>query len=179
MARRILAALAGLAAVALLAGCTPADAADRTVQTVHLIDVDGGALPDGTTLGWEDDVFGSPVASDPDSTHAFPVPQGATAAATFVSPRGKEHDTATWSASGWLGLTPEGILLPNLKLSGNTEAGSGTPSGTTAVAVAGGDYSTGIAFLDGTQVIEVDYVEITVTGNADPVKATWTWSSAE
>ncbi len=178
MTRRILAVLAALALTATLTACTGGDDAHpSSVQVVHLVDVDGAALAPEAALGWNDDVFGSPLASDPTFDHAFTVPASATAAATFLAPRGKEYETAAWSASGWLALTPEGVLLPNLKLSGNTTAGTGSPAGTVAVATTGGDFSVGIAFLDGAKVIETDFVEIHVTAAADPVDATWTWNT--
>lgn len=178
--RRAVIVLAALAASAALSACTsttsptPTGGAAASTQTVHLVGVDGNEVPAGSAIGWDDDVFGSPVASDPTFTKTFPVPAGASTVVTFISPRGKERDTAAWNASGWLGLTPAGILLPNLKLSGNTDAGTGTPSGTRAVATAGGDYSVGFAFLDGATVIEADFVQITVVGDTDPVAATWT-----
>lgn len=178
MVRRVFAALAALLLAATLTACTGGDtSSSESVQVVHLVDVDGNELASGAVLGWDDDVFGSPVASDPTFSHAFTVAESATAVTTFLSPRGKEYDTAAWNASGWLGLTPEGILLPNLKLSGNTTAGNGSPAGTAAVATNGGDYSVGIAFLDGTTVIEADFIEIHVAAAADPVDATWTWDA--
>lgn len=146
-------------------------------QPLYLISADDASeLPENTVLSWGDDVLGSPVPSDPNAEHSFEIPDGTTAVTTFISPRGHEADMASWNATGWLGLTEGGILLPNLKLSGNTTPGTGTPSGTRAVATVGGEYSTGIAFLEGATVVAVDFTTITVTPNSDPVKATWTWS---
>ena len=174
-------AAAALAAVLTLSGCTAPqpDAQASSAQVVHLLDADGNELADGVVRGWSEDVFGSPAASDPTFSEAFVVPPGATTVVTFISPRGREADTTAWNASGWLGLTLDGILLPNLKLSGNTDAGPGSPSGTIAVATTGGDYSTGIAFLQDGKVIEADFIEVTVTGNAAPENATWTWTASE
>ena len=178
--RRVAAVLAAAALAVSLTACTsttppaPTGGSGESTQTVHLVDVDGNEVPADAVLGWSDDVFASPVASDPTYTKSFPVPAGATAVATFISPRGSETDTSAWNASGWLGLTPEGILLPNLKLSGNTQGGTGTPSSTQAVATTGGDYSVGFAFLDGTTVVEADFIQVTVVGDADPNDATWT-----
>lgn len=178
---RMVALAASIAVAFTISGCTspPHDPDTLSTQVIHLVDVDGAELAAGASLGWSDDVFASPQASDPTFSHPFAVPAAANVVMTFISPRGEETDADAWNASGWLGLTPEGILLPNLKLSGNTEDGTGNPSGAAAVGAAGGEYSTGIAFLRDGKVIEADFVEITVTGNAEPANATWTWTASE
>lgn len=187
VSRHLSAALA-VAAAFTLAACTSGPATSpapsstsrgRAVSTVsahpfHLIDIQGAPIPAGRARHWGEDTLGSPVDSDPTGTHSFAVPSAAAAAATFLSPRGRETDIAAWNASGWLGLTPAGILLPNVKLSGLTTAGPGRPSGTAAVARQGGDYSLGIAFLDGNgHVIEADFAPITVLGDSTPTDSTW------
>ncbi|MEN2737827.1 hypothetical protein ABCS02_08560 [Microbacterium sp. X-17] len=137
----------------------------------------GEELPAGTVRGWDQNVLGSPVVSDPSGTHSFAVPAGATAVATFISPRGQETNLKAWDAYGQLELIPAGVQMPNLKLSANTEAGSGSPSGTAAVAKTGGDYSLGIAFLNSSnQVVEADFTFITVVPDDTAAKATWTWA---
>jgi hypothetical protein len=148
-----------------------------SAHPVYLVsDIDGSGFAAGTVKGWNDSVLADPQASDPTFSNSFAVPSGATAVRTFISPRGQESTVSAWNAYGALGLTPGGILLPNLMPSANTNAGLGTPSGSGAVANAGGDYSLGIAFLNSSnQVIEADFTFITVTANANANLATWTF----
>ncbi|MEN2737828.1 hypothetical protein ABCS02_08565 [Microbacterium sp. X-17] len=144
-----------------------------SVNPVYLLDGSSGAqLAAGTVLGWNTSVLSSP---DGTVTTPFTAPAGAVSAKTFISQRGKETSLSTWSAYGPLSLTA--LATPNLKPSGNTTAGLGTPSGSTAVANAGGDYSLGVAFLDSTNhVLEADYTYITVVGNANAALATYTFA---
>ena len=180
---RVAAAVIVLSATVGLAACTgPATSATSSssaapsAHLVHLVDVDGKPLPGTTGRGWGDDVFASPVESDTTFSHPLSVPSGAASAATFISPRGGEWTTSRWDASGWLGIATDGVLLPNVKISGLTTAGSGDPSGTEAVARRGGDYSLGIAFLDaGGRVIEADFASVTLAPADNPSDATWTW----
>jgi len=178
--------LIGLGAAVLSATlvAVPAFAANAavvpTVGSAHplylISDEDGSGFPAGTVKGWNDSVLADPQPSDPNYQNSFAVPSGTVSVKTFISPRGQESSVSSWNAYGALGLTPGGILLPNLKPSGNTNAGLGSPSGSGAVANAGGDYSLGIAFLNNAnQVIEADYTFITVTANANANLATWTF----
>jgi len=170
-------ALAACTAAGSATASASAAAANTSAHPLHIIGVDGEALAAGTVRGWDADVLASPQASDTTFSHAFAIPATTQTVVAFLSARGHETDTGAWNATGWIGLTPGGILLPNLKLGGLTSAGSGDPSGTVAVAHRGGDYSLGIAFLDATgRVIEADFTAITVTGNSNPENATWTWS---
>jgi hypothetical protein len=149
-------------------------------QPVFLLsDEDGTQIPAGSVKGWNDSVLGSPEESDEDYNSKFVIPEGTGSVRTFIAPRGQEKNQVAWNASGPLGLTPGGILLPNLKPSGNTVAGQGTPTGSGGVATVGGDYSLGIAFIanNGNTVIEADYTYITVVANANPNLATWTFAT--
>ncbi|PTT23168.1 hypothetical protein DBR36_00350 [Microbacterium sp. HMWF026] len=177
----------GLGAVVTAAALSivPAAAASAAIvptvgsaKPVYLIsDEDGTQIPAGKTLNWNDSVLLSPDPSDEDYNSAFPVPANTGSVRTFISPRGQEANVNAWNAYGPLGLTPGGIQLPNGKPSGNTSAGLGTPSGSSAVAQAGGDYSLGIAFFNGNQVLETDFVFITVAANPKPELATWTFAT--
>jgi hypothetical protein len=175
----------GLGAVLVAASLVlaPAVAANAAVPAttgsahpVYLTDIETGKLiAPGTVLGWNSDAIGSPEAGDEDFNSFFAIPEGAQSVRTFISPRGQETNQAAWNASVALGFTPSGIQMPNLKPSGNLQAGTGTPSGSGAVANAGGDYSLGVAFLNGSKVVEANFTFITVTANATPSKATWTF----
>lgn len=186
--RRMPAAVFALGVMLSLSACTATSAAVPSSSTdtaaassahaLYVIGVDGETLAPGSTAGWDQDVFGSPASSDTTFSHPFAAPAGATSAATFLSPRGDERTPSAWNASGWLGITSDGVLLPNLKISGLTTAGSGDPSGTRAVARRGGDYSLGIAFLDANgAVIETDFTSVSITANDNPSSSSWTWSA--
>lgn len=179
----------GISAVlaAAVIAVVPATAASAaivpTVGSAHpfylISDEDGTQIPAGAVKGWNDSVLGSPESSDEDYNSSFAVPAGADSVRTFIAPRGQETSVPAWNASGALALTPSGILLPNLMPSNNTSAGTGTPSGSAGVAQAGGDYSLGIAFLKngGNTVVEANFTFITVTANANPALATWTFAT--
>jgi hypothetical protein len=138
---------------------------------------DGSQIPAGSSQVWGADVFASPDPTDPDFNSVFAVPAGTTSVRTFISQRGHETEQAFWHAYGPLALTPSGILLANLKPNGNTSAGAATPSGANAVANAGGDYSLGLAFLNGNTVIEADFTYITVVANPVASVAQWTFDT--
>jgi hypothetical protein len=181
-ARRLRVGIVSVAAAAALIVTPALSASAAVVPTVgsthpfYLLDPEqANLIPAATVLGWDDDVLGDPEPGDPDANALFSIPSGATAVKTFIAPRGQETTEGSWNAYGALDLTPGGILLPNLKPSGNTNAGLGSPSGSGAVANAGGDYSLGIAFFNGNQIIEADFTFITVVANANPSKATWTF----
>lgn len=182
--RRVGLAAATVASVAALA-LVPAFAANAAIvptvgsaHPVYLLSADDGSqVPAGTALSWGVNVNGSTLASDPDFTSKFAIPAGATAVKTFISPRTQESTVSAWNASGNLALTAGGIQIPNLKPSNNTIVGSGTPAGSSAVANVGGDYSLGIAFLNGNAVVEVDYTYITVAANPTASLATWTFAT--
>jgi hypothetical protein len=169
-------------AAALVAAPVAANAAIvPTTGSAHpfylISDEDGSQIPAGSTKGWNDSVLGSPEPTDTDWNSNFTVPANAVTVETFIAPRGQETNRQAWNAYGPLALTPSGIQLPNLKPSGNTSAGLGTPSGSSAVAMAGGDYSLGIAFSNGNTMIEVDFTFITVAANQNPNLATWTFAT--
>jgi len=108
----------------------------------------------------------------------YPVPAGATGVYTFVSPRGQESNIRAWNAKAVQGLTPGGILLPNVSLGNQATLGDGTPQGILAVRTAGGDYSLGLAFTkdNGVNLIpdSLYFGHITVTaGTGD-----WTYEAA-
>lgn len=140
---------------------------------------DGSQIPAGSVLGWNSDVFATPDGPDPDYNSSFAVPAAAGSVVTFLSPRGQETTKSAWNATGPLGLTPSGIMLPNLKPSSLTTPGTGSPSTAAGVANAGGDYSLGIAFIanNGNQVLEANFTYITVVGNSNPALATWTFDT--
>ncbi len=176
-----LSAVLAAAALAIVPATAASAAIVPTVGSAHpfylISDEDGLQIAPGSVKGWNDSVLGSPEASDEDWNSNFPVPAGAGSVRTFISPRGQETNQAAWNASGPLALTPSGIQLPNLKPSGNTQPGTGSPSGSGAVANAGGDYSLGIAFLNGSAVVEASFTYITVVANARPELATWTFAT--
>lgn len=176
-----LGAVVTAAALSIVPAATASAAIVPTVGSAHpvylLSDLDGTQIPAGTVLGWNDSALFSPEPSDEDYNSVFTVPENTGQVRKFLSPRGQEANVNAWNAYGPLGLTPSGILLPNAMPSGNTSAGLGSPSGSSAVAQAGGDYSLGIAFFNGNQVLEVDFVYITVTANQRPELATWTFAT--
>ncbi|PZQ90777.1 MAG: hypothetical protein DI534_06180 [Leifsonia xyli] len=175
--------LVGVTAVAALV-LAPAFAASAAVvptvgstHPVYLIsDLDGTQIPPGSVLNWGDSVLASPEPSDEDYNSHYVSPAGTSEIRAFISPRGQEKNPNVWNAYGSIGYLAK-VQLANLMLSGNTSVGQGTPSGTIAVAMAGGDYSLGLAFFNGMQVIEADYTYITVVGNANPNLATWTFDT--
>ena len=176
-----LGAVVTAAALSIVPAAAASAAVVPTVGSAHPVylisDLDGTQIPAGKVLGWNDSVLGSPDPSDEDYNSFFTVPANSGSVRTFISPRGQEANVAAWNAYGPLGLTPSGIQLPNLMPSANTSTGTGSPSGSGAVANAGGDYSLGIAFFNGNQVLETDFIYISVTANAKPELATWTFAT--
>ena len=177
-----LSAVVATAALVVVPALTASAAIVPTVGSAHpmyLVNIeDGSSIAAGTVLHWDDDILGDPQPSDLAFEHKFAVPAGAMQVKTFISPRGQETTYSAWNAYGSLGLTAGGILTPNLKPSGNTVAGQGSPSGSGAIANAGGDYSLGIAFFGpGSSIIEANYTYITVTANTNPSLATWTFDT--
>ncbi|SFR82620.1 hypothetical protein SAMN05428970_2639 [Agromyces sp. CF514] len=178
----------GLVAVAVAAAlvAVPAMSANAAVvptvgsdKPLYLQDTDTGIqIPAGTSLNWNANIVASPEANDEDYNAAFPAPAGTTKAVTFLAPRGQEKNYTSWNAFASLG-NPSQLLMASITPSGNTSAGQGSPSGAGAVAIAGGDYSLGVAFLvDETKtVLEADFTFITVVANANPNNATWTFDT--
>lgn len=177
---------AGLVAVAVAAALIVAPAVSASAAIVPTVGSDkdlyimdgetGEQIPAGTSLGWNAVVISSPDAVDVNAV--YPSPAGTTIVRTFIAPRGQERNFGAWNAYAGLG-NPAQILQQSLTPSGNTTPGLGSPSGGGAVGMAGGDYSLGIAFMvDSTkQVLEADFTYITVTGNANPALATWTFDT--
>lgn len=171
----------GLSAVIVAAALTvvPAVSASAAVpptvgsaNPVYLLNGDDGApFPENEARRWGESAIAS---KDGGLESKYDVPAGTSWVRTFIAPIGEERTFTKWHAYGPLGLTEGGIWLPNLKPNGNTSGGRNPLSGTNTVAMTGGNYSLGFAFLDGTeQVIEANYTTIEVTANADPNLATW------
>jgi len=111
--------------------------------TFHIADA-ATAEPVTGSIGFEQLVVGILDLSDYNIT--YPIPAGATAGWVFVSPQGSESTPSAWNAKSFQGLTPGGLLLPNVSLTNQVTAGGGTPNGINAVKAAGGNYSIGLAF---------------------------------
>lgn len=171
----VTAALVAVPAVSANAAVTTTVGSDRPLYL--LSEEDGSGFPAGTVRYWSDSVLASPVSSDPTYDHPFTVPANASSVRSFIAPRGQERNKKAWNASAPSAWTSAGYLLPNLKLSGQTSAELGTPSGSSAVATVGGDYSLGFAYFDwtGNTVVEANYTYITVVPNANPSLSTFTF----
>lgn len=171
----VTAALVAVPAVSANAAVTTTVGSDQPLYLIS--DDDGSGFPAGTAKNWSDSVLASPVSSDPSYNHPFAVPANGDTVRTFISPRGQERNRSAWNASAVSAYTSSGYLLPNLQLSAQIVAELGTPSGSSAVASAGGDYSLGFAFFDitGNTIVQATYTYITVVPNADPNLATFTF----
>jgi hypothetical protein len=135
----------------------------------------------GQSVGWDQPATALPKAGD--TENRLIAPPGTQSVVTFVAPQGSEADPSTWHATAPWELTPPGQWLADVTPYHLIVPGPGNPSGTNALAHAGGDYSLGVAYLkDGGQRV-VDgglfFVHIHLTGNADPEKASYTWQPVE
>ncbi len=151
--------------------------------TVYLANGETGAdYAPGTTLTWGQSVIGLPAPGD--LVNPLPEPPaslGWTGVSNFISPRGQEMDKTKWNAFTDTALTPGGQYLQNFTPFNLTSPGQGSPSGTGATAGVSGDYSLGMAYTKdaGVNVVGVYFVHITVTGNANPSLATYTWQPVQ
>jgi hypothetical protein len=144
--------------------------------TFHIADA-ATAEPVTGSIGFEQLVVGILDLSDYNIT--YPIPAGATAGWVFVSPQGSESTPSAWNAKSFQGLTPGGLLLPNVSLTNQVTAGGGTPNGINAVKAAGGNYSIGLAFTkdNGINLIpnSMYFGHITVTAGT----GAWTYTETE
>jgi len=178
-----LAAVGGLlvAAVApLSAFAATAPAYDTTTDApVHLLlGSDLSNMTSGTQIDWNtlDGVNLSPNASPADlgdySWGSFAPVSGATSWIGFLSLPGQERTPMSWKQWGDFVGIGTGVLIPTVYPG---YLGNGAPAATKA---AGGTYSMGIAYTDGTaqasaHVIKAYYTTI----NVDPGTGTWTFSA--
>lgn len=152
---------------------TVGNATGQTSEAFWILDSETETpLAAGGSVSMIKDVAGSNAAV----TAAISAPAGSTYY-TFISPRGEERNKSAWNAFLLNGTGSANIALPPVKPSGLTSAGTGSPAGIGAVAIAGGDYSLGVAFVTGTStVVKVDFTYITVV--AGPL-ATTTYTYAQ
>ncbi|MWB97880.1 immunoglobulin domain-containing protein [Agromyces seonyuensis] len=178
---------AATAAVLVIAPTMSANAATAVEPTVgsdkplYLVSPEDGSLyPEGTSILWGAAVAAAPTPGDEEYDSPWIRPAGADQMRQFISPRGQERNINAWNAYASLG-NPATNLIPDVSGFGNTTAGLGTPSGAAAVAIAGGKYSLGVAYIhqDTTTVVEVNYTYIEVTANSNPSLATYTWDVPE
>lgn len=168
-------AVGALAAPAIASAATPK--VTGSAQTLYIVNsITGASIPEGTVLNFGQSVAASPESSDTTGSKNFTKPAGTFTVATFIAPRGEERNPAKWNASSNQG-SPQDTALTAIGL-GTLVTGnpSQTPGSARGVANAGGDYALGIAYLDtNNKVLDASYTYVSVTGNSDYAKATWTW----
>lgn len=169
---------AALALAIVGAGASLASAADTVTPdshyagTIFLADQsNGGAVV--APFAYDFGVIALPAAGDIATT--FPIPTGATEAWTFIAPQGQENDITKWNAKAVVGLTPGGILYPDVTLQNQITQGLGSPAGTNAVKAAGGAYSIGLAFTSnsGITLLNQFYGHVQIT----PVSGQYTFTT--
>lgn len=177
-------ALAGIGVLGV--GVTAASAVDAIPDspyfggTFYLANGDSGEdyVPGTSALAWHEPAIALVAPGDLESS--IPTPATATGVSTFIAPRGSEWNRDTWHAyADW----PLGQWLQNVTPYNQIVPGPGSPSGTGATAAVSGEYSIGWAYTinNGLTVIPggLFYVHITLTGNAEPTLATYTYQPVE
>lgn len=177
-------AVGALAAALIGASASIALAAGEPVDTVgssgdyFLVDSNTGTTaPAGTTIPWNSDYSGSPIAAGGFSAF-FTGPADAVTVRTFISARGSERTPSAWLAYADSAFIPgtQNVLMPSAQLSAQILGNA------LGVKSAGGNYSLGFAFMKGNNVqiasgaAYYDYITVTAgTGAwkfATPVAAT-------
>lgn len=148
--------------------------ATQTDQAVYVLDPElGTPLTQGSSIAWGLQVFGGPSATDPEAT--FPAPAATTNSVyTFISPRGSERNFSAWNGYLYQGGTGA-VSLAAISPANLATTGTGSPAGAAAVAAAGGDWSLGVAWTNGSNVVKVAYTYITITPGT-PSTATYTFA---
>lgn len=190
-ARRFAAGIAtlALAGLGLGAGMTAASAADTITPDQYFAGsfylVDNATAEDvdpGTQLLWGQGVVAVPTPGD--LANALPEPAAPhDGVVQFLAPQGQEGDITKWNAYSPLPLIAGGQWLQDVTPASLLNNGQGTIKGGSAVANAGGNYSIGIAYTtnnNNTLVVGGEYfIHISVTANANPAAATYTWQPVQ
>lgn len=147
--------------------------ATQTDQALYVLDPEEGTpLTQGTSVAWGLQVLGGPSATDP--LAEFTAPAGATQWYTFISPRGSERNYNAWNGYLYQGASGA-VSLAAISPANLATTGTGSPAGAAAVAAAGGDWSLGVAWTNGSNVLKVAYTYITITAGT-PSTATYTFA---
>jgi len=147
--------------------------ATQTDQALYVLDPEEGTpLTQGSSIPWGLQVLGGPSATDP--LAEFSAPAGAAQWYTFISPRGSERNYNAWNGYTYWGASGQ-VSLAGISPSNLVTTGTGSPAGAAAVAALGGDWSIGLAYTNGSNVLKVIYTYITITAGT-PSTATYTFA---
>lgn len=147
--------------------------ATQTDQALYVLDPEEGTpLTQGSSVAWGLQLLGGPSATDP--LAEFTAPAGAAQWYTFISPRGSERNYSAWNGYLYQGASGA-VSLAAISPANLATTGTGTPAGAAAVAAAGGDWSLGVAWTNGSNVLKVAYTYITITPGT-PSTATYTFA---
>jgi len=147
--------------------------ATQTDQALYVLDPEEGfPLTQGSSIAWGLQVLGGPSPTDP--LAEFSAPAGAQQWYTFISPRGSERNYNAWNGYPYQGASGV-VSLAAISPANLATTGTGSPAGAAAVAAQGGDWSLGVAWTNGSNVLKVAYTYITITAGT-PSTATYTFA---